>query len=47
MAEKNINPNALQKIMGHSSYKTTASTYITVEDDFVEDEFYRVVNGNS
>lgn len=43
MAEKNINPNALQKIMGHGSYKTTAETYITVEKNFVSEEFYRVM----
>lgn len=43
MAERNINPNALQKIMGHGSYTTTAGTYITVEEDFVNEEFYRVM----
>lgn len=43
MAEKNMNINALQKIMGHGSYKTTASTYITVKDDFVNEEFDRVM----
>ena len=46
MAEKNMNPNALQKIMGHGSYQTTASTYISVDEDFVENEFLRVVNNN-
>ena len=38
-----MNINALQKIMGHGSYKTTASTYITVKDDFVSEEFDRVM----
>lgn len=47
MAELNINPNALQKIVGHGSYSTTANVYITVEDDFVNDEFYRVMRGIS
>lgn len=45
MAELNINPNALMKIMGHASYKTTESVYISVQDDFVNDEFYRVMRG--
>lgn len=47
MAEMNINPNALQKIMGHSSYKTTADFYITTECDFVNEEFFRVMRGVS
>lgn len=45
MAELNINPNALQKIVGHGSFKTTANVYISVEDDFVNEEFYRVMSG--
>lgn len=45
MAELNININALQKIAGHSSYRTTADVYISVEDDFVNEEFFRVMKG--
>ena len=47
MAELNINPNALIKIVGHSSYKTTENIYISVEDDFVNEEFFRVMRGVS
>lgn len=47
MAELNINPNALKKIVGHASFSTTAKTYISVEDNFVNDEFYRVMRGVS
>lgn len=47
MAELNININALQKIAGHSSFKTTADVYISVEDDFVNDEFFRAMRGVS
>lgn len=45
MAELNINPTALQKIVGHGSYSTTANVYISVEDDFVNEEFYKVMRG--
>lgn len=45
LAEMNISPHALQKIVGHSSYDTTARVYISVEDDFVNDEFFRVMRG--
>ena len=41
----NISPHALQKIVGHASYDTTARVYISVEDDFVNDEFFRVMRG--
>lgn len=47
MAELNMNPNALIKIVGHSSYKTTENIYISVEDDFVNEEFFRVMRGIS
>lgn len=47
MAELNINPNALQKIVGHGSYSTTASVYISVNDDFVNEEFYKTMRGIS
>lgn len=46
MAELSINPSALQKIMGHSSYSTTSDVYITIEDDFVNEEFYKVMRGS-
>ncbi len=45
MAELNMNPNALIKIVGHASYKTTENVYISVEDDFVNEEFFRVMRG--
>ena len=45
MAEMNISPHALQKIVGHGSYNTTARVYISVEDEFVNDEFFRVMRG--
>lgn len=47
LAELKISPHALQKIVGHSSYNTTARVYISVEDDFVNDEFFRVMRGVS
>lgn len=47
LAELNINPHALQKIVGHGSYQTTERVYISVEDDFVNDEFFRVMRGVS
>lgn len=43
MAELNINPNALQKIMGHGSYETTSRIYISVDDSFVNEEFYKAL----
>lgn len=45
LAEMGISPHALQKIVGHGSYNTTARVYISVEDDFVNDEFFRVMRG--
>lgn len=45
LAEMNINPHALQKIVGHGSYETTARVYISVEDNFVNEEFFRVMRG--
>lgn len=45
MAELGINPHALQKIVGHGSYKTTSDVYITVDSDFVNEEFFRVMRG--
>lgn len=45
MAELNMNPTVLQKIVGHGSYNTTANVYISIEDDFVNDEFYKVMRG--
>ena len=45
MAELNMNPNALIKIVGHASYKTTENVYISVEDEFVNEEFFRVMRG--
>lgn len=45
LAELNISPHALQKIVGHGSYNTTARVYISVEDEFVNDEFFRVMRG--
>lgn len=47
LAEMKISPHALQKIAGHGSYNTTARVYISVEDDFVNDEFFRVMRGVS
>lgn len=43
LAEANINPHALQTIAGHASYSTTARVYISVEDEYVNDEFFRVM----
>jgi integrase len=45
LAEMKISPHALQKIVGHGSYETTARVYISVEDDFVNEEFFRVMRG--
>lgn len=45
LAEMGINPHALQKIVGHSSYKTTADIYITVDDNFANEDFFRVMRG--
>ena len=45
LAELKISPHALQKIVGHGSYETTARVYISVEDDFVNEEFFRVMRG--
>ena len=45
MAELGINPSALQYIMGHSSYRTTADIYITETKDHAEEEFRRVIGG--
>lgn len=45
MAELNMNPQALIKIVGHSSYATTENTYISVDDDFVNEEFYKAMRG--
>ena len=45
LAEMKISPHALQKIVGHGSYNTTARVYISVEDDFVNEEFFRVMRG--
>ena len=45
LAEMGINPHALQKIAGHASYNTTARVYITVEDEYVNDEFFKVMRG--
>ena len=45
MAELDMNPNCLKKIVGHGSFSTTSKTYISVEDSFVTDEFYRVMRG--
>lgn len=47
MAELNMNPNALIKIVGHSSYRTTESAYISVEDSFVNEEFFRAMRGRN
>lgn len=45
MAELNMNPSALQKMVGHASYQTTANVYISVDDSFVNEEFFRVMRG--
>lgn len=45
LAELGINPHALQKIVGHKSYNTTANVYISVESEFVNEEFFRVMRG--
>ena len=45
LAELNISPHALQKIVGHGSYNTTARVYSSVEDEFVNEEFFRVMRG--
>lgn len=42
LAESNINPKALQKIMGHSSYKTTFDIYINSDDEFTFEEFQKI-----
>lgn len=47
MAELNINPHALQKIAGHSSYNTTSNIYISVDDSFVNEEFYKAIRGGA
>lgn len=47
MAELNVNPHVLQKIVGHSSYQTTADVYISVKDDFVNEEFFKAMRGVS
>ena len=45
LAELNINPNALIKIMGHASFNTTQNSYISVENEFVNEEFFKVMRG--
>lgn len=45
LAELGINPHSLQKIVGHKSYNTTANVYISVDDDFVNDDFFKVMRG--
>lgn len=45
MAEMKISPMALKKMVGHKSYKTTLDIYISVDDDFVNDDFYRAMRG--
>lgn len=35
--ESGMNPKVLQKLLGHSSLKTTMDTYVHVPDDFMED----------
>lgn len=47
LAELNINPNALIKIMGHASFNTTQNFYISVENDFVNEEFFKVMRGTA
>lgn len=43
MAELHLSPHALKSIAGHSSYNTTSDVYISVEDDFVNEDFFRAM----
>lgn len=44
--ESGMDPKAIQKLLGHSSFVTTVDTYIHTTDDFVQNEVkkFRVVN---
>lgn len=44
MSELGINPKALQYIMGHSSYKTTADIYVTETEGHAIEEFHRAIS---
>ena len=43
-AERGLTPKALQYIMGHERYETTANIYITKDASFAKQEFLRVMN---
>ncbi len=45
LAEQNMNPHALQKILGHASIETTNKIYTHVSKDFVGNEARKVRNG--
>ncbi len=45
LIELGVNLHAVQKLMGHSSYRTTADVYVSIEDDFVNDEFFAAMRG--
>lgn len=45
MAEMKLSPMALKKMVGHKSYKTTLDIYISVDDNFVNEDFYRAMRG--
>ena len=45
MAELGLSPMSLKKMVGHKSYKTTLDIYISVDDKFVNDDFYRAIRG--
>lgn len=47
MVEFGMSIHAVQKLVGHSSYKTTADVYVSIEDDFVNKEFFNVMRGVS
>lgn len=43
LAEQGITPKALQSIMGHSHYSTTADVYVTASREHIMEDFHRVV----
>ncbi len=47
MIEYGMNIHAVQKLMGHSSFKTTADVYVSIEDKFVNEEFFNTMRGIS
>ena len=44
LARRGMSPHALQYIMGHSDYSTTANVYITKNEDDAREDFLRVMH---